>query len=232
MEDAWRAAALKPGEVEAMKPLLLFSALYVLVPIGVAPPAWQRSVHPSGATAVRCFLSEASARLAAQAQAQIVRAPGRDLFASFGSWAAWVDPEGVSLLLSSTELQQLLKSVPAPPAVGDDSTLEAWSGASDLPSEVRTVWCALLRNFPHVTKAYWLGRESQGGAALRRFVIVTEPESGGDSSRAIDALAAALRANYSGPMRIEAQALTIGELRTAHQRLERSEPFYSRSKIE
>ncbi len=45
MEDAWRAAALSPGEAEAMTSLLLCSALYVLIPIGVAPPAWQHSTH-------------------------------------------------------------------------------------------------------------------------------------------------------------------------------------------
>lgn len=178
-----------------------------------------------------CYLSEASARLAAKAKAQIVRAPGRDLFESFGSSAAWVDPEGVSMLLLPVQLQALLAAVPASPPVGNDSTLHEWSQASDLSPQVKSAWCRLLEGFPHVVRAYWLGREPRGHVPQRRFVIVTEPRSDGDTSRALDALAAALRANYSGPMRIEAQAMALGEMPAANQRLEGITPFYSRHAV-
>jgi hypothetical protein len=226
-EEQWRALAIHPGEADALQRRLLISDLYVLVAPGAAPPAWQRSEHPSGVAVVRCFLSEASALRDARGLAQVVRVPGRDLFASLGSCPAWVDPEGVPLLLLPAQLRELMTSMPAPPAVGEDSTLEDWFGATDLPSEVRSTWCALLEHFPHVVRAYWLGRETEGRLAHRRFVIVTHPTGRHDTARALDALSAALRANFSGSMRIEAQALVLGELPDAHQCLEGIEPFYS-----
>ena len=227
-EQQWRTATPSPEEVEIFQCRLLVSELFTLVPVGVAPPAWQRWQHPSGVAAVPCFLSEASARLAARESAQVVRVPGRDLFASLDSAAAWVDPEGVPLLILSEQLQALMASQPAPPAVGKDSTLEAWSGASDLPSELRSAWCALLPHFPFVATAYWLGRETEGRLPHRRLVIVTQAASGDDTARALDALSGQARASFSGRMRIESQALELGELPTAQQRLEFIEPFYLR----
>jgi hypothetical protein len=225
-EDQWRAAAVNPGALDALKRRLLSSVLYTLVPTGAAPPAWQRWEHPEGVAAVPCFLSEASARLAAGQAGQIVRTPGRDLFASLDSLAAWVDPDGVPLLILPAQLRTLMDSTPAPPAVGRDSTLKGWAEADDLPSEIKLTWGGMLPHLPHVTKAYWLRQELRGRALSRRLVLITEAGSGDDTARALDALAAALRAAYSGAMRIEAQAIGIGELSTAHESLKSIEPFY------
>lgn len=226
-EQQWRASAEDPTELNVLTRRLLVSALYTLVPVGAAPPAWQLWRHPSGAVAVPCFLSEGSARVAAKGQTQIVKAAGRDIFESLHSTAVWVDPEdGKSLLLQPAQLIELLASMPAPAQVGTDATLEAWSEANDLPPEVGTAWCTLLTQFEHVTAAYWLGRDSRGSLVNRKLVIVTCREQGDDTARALDALCAALRANYAGAMRIEAQALCQEELPEAHRRLESIAPFY------
>jgi hypothetical protein len=224
-EAQWRRGADDPAERQALQTRLLFAALYTLLPIGAEPPAWQLWRHPSGLAVVPCFLSEASAMQAAlEAHAQVVRAAGRDLFATLEASAAWVDPHGTPVLLSSGQIRALLASDPEPPAVARDSKLEGWSAAHDLPQAVAFAWNALLPTYPHVTAAYWLGQSAMDGLERCRLVLVTTDAQ--ENPRTLDGLAAALRANYAGSLRIEAQALIEGELPDAHEQLVGVEPFY------
>ena len=58
----------------------------------------------------------------------------------------------------------------------------------------------------------------------RRLVVLTRDDH--DTQRLLDTMVTALRANYAGQMRIEAQALSEGQLPEAQRRLEMFNPFY------
>ena len=220
-ESEWRAAVRIPEGDPCRQ--LVNSMLYTLVPLGAPPPEWTVWEHPGGQLAVPCFLSESSARRAAAGDCQIVRVPGRDFFKSLGSTALWIDPDESSLVLSGPEVAALLASVPAPLAIGQDRTLADWISASDLPQPIRLAWTSLLVRFPTARAAYWL-QPSAEAVVLRRFVLLVQPSD--ETAGMLSVLVEALRSIYRGPLRIEAQAIGIGELPSAENRLSGLEPFF------
>jgi hypothetical protein len=131
-ETQWRQQLTDPVRGVAAVKQLVIAELHVLVPIGTAPPVWLTRDHPDGQSVVPCFLSESSARRFAANQAQLVRVPGRDLFGSLPSTPAWVDPDGVGLLLTPELMKVALTSMPSPEAVGTDRTLSSWTEVLDL----------------------------------------------------------------------------------------------------
>lgn len=219
-----RAAGRLPQLGRSAYSQLVTMAVYALVPLHAAPPAWRRRRHPEKGEVVPCYLSAASARLAADNLAQIVRVAGRDFFTSLDTTSVWIDPDGVSLLLTTDQVQALLAEVPAPQAIGEDRTLAGWSTAHDLPPAVQAAWLGILTRSPGVRAAYWLEASTSEPPPRRRLVLLTHVND--DGARLLDAMVAALRATYAGPLRIEAQALVDGELPEAHERLPHCDPFF------
>jgi hypothetical protein len=221
-ESKWRAAVRMPEGDPCRQ--LVNSMLYTLVPLGSPPPHWAVWEHPDGQSAVPCFLSESSARKAAAGDSQIVRVPGRDFFKSLGSISLWIDPDEASLLLSGSEVAALLASAPAPLAIGEDWTLADWIDARDLPQPIRLAWTSLLVRFSTARAAYWLQPSAEVPVLRRRLVLLVQPSDETAGMRSM--LAEVLRSIYRGPLRIEVQAIGIGELPSAENRLSGFEPFF------
>jgi len=224
IESRWRAAVRDTQLTEGARKQLPLLALYPLVAVGQAPPAWLTRPLENGGQAVPCYLSEASARHAARGQAQVVRASGRDFLESLGDCYLWLDPEGVGLLMSPQEVHQVLQSIPPPRPIGTDSTLAEWTSADDLPATVRSAWLDVLKQYSTVRSAYWLARKTPPGSHIRRVVVLTTP--GEDLPRLMDTMVHAMRGNYSGDLRIEAQAMIEGDLPEAEAKLKNFDAFY------
>lgn len=227
IESRWRAAMRDSHLKQPAQQQLPVLALYPLVAVGDTPPAWLTQNSADGAPLVPCFLSEASARNAAQGRAQVVRAAGREFLESLGESTLWLDPGVVNLILSPEQVRAILCSVPAPMAIGTDRTLATWTGANDLPSPLRAALADGLSQFATARSAYWLMPTPPGHPKIRRMVVLCEP--GEDFVRMMDAMAQVVRANYSGDLRIESQAMTQGEVPEAETRLTVFPAFYSRA---
>jgi hypothetical protein len=224
IEARWRAAARDPDSSNAALVELVVLALFPLVSIGRAPPAWQTRSLQEGEVVVPCYLSEATARHAAQGRAQVVRASGRDFLESLGERSLLVDPDDVGLLLSPQDVRDLLSLVPPAQAIGTDDSLQGWMSVDDLPAKLRPIWVGVLSEFRGVKRAYWLGRTSAALPASRRVVIVASMTE--DHPRLIDAMVHALRGHYSGALRIEAQVILEGSAPDAEARLNGFSAFY------
>lgn len=220
-ESEWRAAVCTPGNSPCRQ--LVNAMLYTLVPLGTPPPDWTVWEQPDGQSAVPCFLSESTARGAAARDSQIVRVPGRDFFESLGSASLWIDPNEASIVLSGQDVAALLASVPLPTAIGEDETLADWISATDLPQPILQAWTSRLVRFPNAQAAYWLQPSAEAGV-LRRLVLLVQPSD--ETFGIISVLVDVLGSVYSGPLRIEAQAIGIGELPSAEGRLSGLEPFF------
>lgn len=220
-ESEWRAAVRIPGNSPCR--LLVNAMLYTLVPLGTPPPDWAVWERPDGQSAVPCFLSEYTARVAAAGDSQIVRVPGRDFFESLGSESLWIDPDESSIVLSGEEVAALLATVPVPTAIGEDETLADWISASDLPQPILQAWTSRLVRFPNIRAAYWLQPSVEAGV-LRRLVLLVQPSD--ETFGMISVLVDVLGSVYSGPLRIEAQAIGLGALPSAEGRLLGLEPFF------